>query len=333
MAGAQNTKLKLLYLIEIFKKYTDDEHVLSTGKIADILESKYGITAERKALYKDISILEEYGYDIIHTGVPSSGYFLGERDFEIAELRLLSDAVQAADFISPQKTRQLVEKIESFSSIYQARNLREQLYINAIRKTDNEMIYYVISDLDTAIKQCNMVKLVYVRRKITEQYTTQREEKEFTVNPYALIWSGDHYYVVVNNPKYDNLMHLRIDRIKSVEILARKSRCFSEITEYKNHFDCADYVGKIFNMFSGEPDKVELCCDNSIVEQMLDRFGDDVSLVRSADESKFKLRVSAAVNEGFVSWIMSFGDKIRVIYPEELKNMIRRRAFGIYNMY
>lgn len=333
MPGVKNTKLKFLYLIDIFKKYTDEEHALNVSEICELLESRYGLTSERKSLYKDIEILTDYGFDMIHANTPKNGYFLGEREFETAELRLLSDAVQAADFISPQKTRQLITKIESFSSKYQAQNLREQVYIDSRRKTNNEKIYYVISNLDTAIKQQKMVKLIYTRRHITDKYTTCSEERDFILNPYALIWSDDHYYLICNNPKYDNLMHLRIDRILSVEMLNRTARSFSEVTEYKNRFDCADYAGKIFSMFSGEPVKVELSCDNSLIEQMLDRFGDDISLVRSSEQDRFKLKVSAAVNDGFVSWIMSFGEKIKVVYPEELRNMVRKKALAISSLY
>ena len=158
--------------------------------------------------------LREYGFDIIHTGSKNrGGYFLGAREFELAELRLLSDAVQAANFISQKKTNQLVQKIESFASEKQAKILHSQVYVDNRPKCKNEEIYYTISLLDEAITAKIKVNFTYTRRRITEEFKTAKEEKSFTVSPYALIWSDDHYYLVCNNEKYDNLMHLRIDRI------------------------------------------------------------------------------------------------------------------------
>ena len=151
MAGVKNSKLKLLYLAEIFEKYTDETHMLGANELCDML-AKRDIPAERKSIYKDINVLREYGYDIIYNGnKKEGGYFLGERRFELAELRLLSDAVQAANFISQKKTRKLVEKIESFASEAQAKKLHSQVYVDNRPKCTNEELFYTISALDEAI--------------------------------------------------------------------------------------------------------------------------------------------------------------------------------------
>ncbi len=332
MAGQQNSKLKLLYLKDILEKYTDENHVLNASEIAEILENQYGIICERKSLYTDMDILGKYGVDIIKTRTPRTGFFAGDRRFELAEIRLLCDAVQAADFISKSKTIKLIEKIESFLSVYQADDLRRQVYVDSRAKCGNEQIYYIIDTLDCAVKKHKKVKLLYIRRNIGEKFSTEKSVREFVLSPYSLIWSQDHYYLVANNEKYDNLMNLRIDRISAIEILDEPARKLSEVSPYENSFDPADYTKKSFNMFSGSAETVELECRNARLEQIFDRFGEN-SNIRKIDDDSFMLHAEAFVNEGLVSWIVQYGDTIKVKAPEELKKMVSDRAEAIVNLY
>ena len=148
-----------------------------------------------------------------------------------------------------------------------------------------------------------------------------------------MIWADDHYYLVCNKAKYDNLMVLRIDRIKKLEILENeRARHFSEVSPYKNSFDSADYAKRHLHMFSGTPESVELICQNDLLEQVLDRFGEDVRLYR-AGEDKFGLRTQAAVNDGLVAWIMQFGAKVRVKKPDNLKKLLFEKAREIESVY
>ncbi len=332
MAGVKNSKLKLLYLAEILEQKTDENNYISATQLCDEL-AKLGIAAERKSIYKDIDVLREYGYDIIHTGSRSTGgYFLGARKFEMAEIRLLSDAVQAANFISQKKTNQLLQKIESYASEKQAKILRSQVYVDNRPKCKNEEIYYTISLLDEAITKGVKVTFTYTRRKITEEFKTAREDKVFTVSPYALIWSDDHYYLICNNEKYDNLMQLRIDRIKKLSHTDLPSRHFSEVSNYKNNFDTADYAAKLFNMYSGEQKPVEFVCDNELLETMLDRFGENVR-IQKLNDSHFILRTNAAVSDGLAAWVIQFGGRVTVRMPKELISSVKQKAEEILNNY
>ncbi len=332
MAGQKNTKLKLLYLKEILEKYSDEQHILNAIDIADRLQRDYGIECERKSIYKDIEVLIDYGMDIIKARTPKNGYFLASGVFETAEIRFLTDAVQAADFITKTKTKKLIEKIETFTSVYNASILKKQVYIDNRAKSGNETVYYVIDDLDTAIKAGKKVQFTYTRRKMDEKYAARKETRSFVLSPYALIWSNDHYYLIANNEKYDNLMNVRVDRISNVEILDQKVRPIHEVSPYKIYFDPADYAAKTFNMFSGEMQMVELKCSNAILEQMLDRFGERIN-TRKSDDTHFLLRTEVSISEGLASWIMQFGDDIEVKSPTALKNMISAKAKRIFDMY
>lgn len=332
MAGVKNSKLKLLYIAEILEKQTDENNFISATALCDEL-SKLGIPAERKSIYKDIDVLREYGYDIIHNGSRSTGgYFMGARKFELAEIRLLSDAVQAANFISQKKTNELVDKIESFASNKQAKILHSQVYVDKRPKCKNEEIFYNINALDEAISSGYKVTFIYTKRKITDEFKTTKEEKTFKVSPYALIWSNDHYYVVCNNEKYDNLMHLRIDRIKKITVTNERVRHFSEVSDYKHSFDSADYAGKLFNMYSGEPKPIEIVCENDLLDTMLDRFGENTRL-QKVDDEHFLLRTNAAVSDGLAAWVLQFGGRVKVRTPNDLIYTIKLKAQEILDSY
>lgn len=332
MANNFNQKLKLLYLLNDLLENSDENNPIDTEHLMLHLKN-HGIECERKSIYRDISILQEFGYDILKTRSPKSGYYIGNRDFQLAEIRLLSDAIQAANFITPKKTRELLAKIYKLVSKAQAQKLKKQVYVDNRPKCTNESIYYTIDKLDTAIQTNKQVLIVYRRRKITDKNKAEYEEKTHQISPYSLIWSDDHYYLVGNNKNYTNLMVTRIDRIKSVEILEDvPSISFSAVSEYKNHFDSADYANKHFSMFAGEPEKIELICSNSIIEPILDRFGDKIIITKCGD-NKFKISVNAAVSQGLVSYIIQFGKDITVKSPASLKKMVLERVEEIQNLY
>lgn len=331
MAGSANAKLKPLYLYQIFLEKTDEEHPLSAQELCGELERR-GVTAQRKSIYGDIDLLKGFGLDILHTRTPKSGYFLASRAFEAAEVRLLLDAVQSAAFITPKKTAQLVQKLERLVSRGQAARLDGQVHIDSRVKCGNEEIYYTIELLDRAIQAGRQVRFQYARRVLSDQMRVETQEKRFLVSPYALIWSGGQYYLVCNNPKYDNLMHARLDRIHRAEVLEAPARDFREVSDYTDFFDAADYANQLFHMFSGETETVELCCGRELIEEILDRFG-ETALLRAAGDGRFLVKFEAKVSEGLLSWLMQYGDRAVVRSPLKLKTMIQEKARAVMRNY
>lgn len=327
-----NQKLKLLFVLDLLLRESDENNPVDIERILLYLRN-HGIVCERKSVYNDISILKEFGYDILHTKTPKNGYFLASRDFEEAEIRLLCDAVQAATFISPKKSAQLCEKILKLLSVEQAKEIKGQVYFDNRPKSTNEAIYINVDKLNRAIRKGKKISLIYRRRVITAQNAVEFEEKRHILSPYGMIWKDDHYYLVGNNVKYDNIMVLRVDRIRALEILETEPvRPFSEVSPYKTHFDTADYAKTHFNMFTGTTERVELICRKELIEAVLDRFGEDIRIMR-VNEDKFKLTVDAAVSEGLVSWITQFGGKMQVTKPNSLKKMVMDRASEILKLY
>ncbi len=324
-------KLRLLYIVDILSRKSDEDHPLSATDIMDYLRKDYGIECERKTVYDCIDNLNKYGYEIIKSQSPR-GYFMTPYYFEPAELRLLIDAVQSADFISAKKTKSLIKKFSSFASEYQYKKLEKQVYIDNRNKCANENLFIVIDTIDSAILSKKQIEVVYRKRKIVDGKTARYEEKTMVINPYALIWSDDHYYLVGNYSKYNNLIHLRIDRLKSVNVLDTYARHFSEVSPYKTYFDIADYSNKHLSMFSGDIKPVEMICNNSMIEHFVDQFGEKV-IMRPYDEENFIVKVDVAVTDGLVAWIMQYGNKVKVKSPKELKNMIIDKTNSILELY
>ncbi len=324
-------KLRLLYIIDILTRKSDEEHPMSATEIMEYLRNDYNIECERKTIYDCIECLNEYGYEIIKSQSPR-GYFMTPYYFEPAELRLLIDAVQSADFISAKKTKLLLKKFSAFASEYQYKRIEKQVYIDNRNKCENENLFILIDIISTAILKNKQIEVIYRRRKVVDGKTHKYEEKKMIINPYALIWANDHYYLVGNYNKYDNFIHLRIDRLKSVNVLDTYARKFSDISSYTSVFDVADYSNKHLSMFSGDIKPVELICNNSILEEFIDQFGEKV-FMKPFEDGKFLGKVDVAVTDGLVNWIMQYGDKVKVRSPKELKNMIIDKTNSILALY
>lgn len=331
MAARRGQKLKLLYIVKILTQLTDEEHPMSATEICEHL-AEYGVTAERKSIYNDIECLVSFGYDIIFTRTPKNGYFLASREFELPEIFLLCDAVRTAKFISEKKTRELTAKLDGLISKYQSKRNIHGIYIDSSNKTHNEELFYNIDSINTAITEGKKIKFTYSKRVLQEGKNIVTESKTRIVSPYAMTWQFDYYYLIGNYEKYDNLMNLRIDRIHSVEILDEPIRHFSEVSDYSDTFDVADYTKKLFGMFGGNTQEIKLRCSNKLLEQVTDRFGENI-FITNVNEKTFDFTAKAAVSEGLVTWIMNYGDNIKVIKPDDLKQKIIDRADKILKIY
>ena len=331
MEARIGSKLKILYIIDILKKYSDEDHPINATEICEHLAS-FGIKAERKAIYDDIENLVYYGFDIIKTRSPRAGFFMGDRELELPEIYLLINAVQSANFITSKKTRELIKKLENMMSGEQAKARGKSVYFDYKNKCKNEEIYLIIDTLRLAIEQKKKVFLKYRHRKIEDGRQLTFSQKDFIVSPYALIWMGDHYYLICNKDNYDNLMHLRLDRMKSVSILDEPRRHHSEVSEYEEVFDVSDYIGKTFNMFGGEITDIEFSCSYKILDQVIDRFSEDIYLTEVSD-GRFCFKTKGMISEGLVGWILQFGGDIEVLRPQTLRDMITEKIEVLQKTY
>lgn len=313
MAKSEGQKLKLLYLIDMLEKYSDEHHPLSTPEIIRRLE-EVGIHSERKSIYDDITKLCDYGYDII--AIKSrlgGGYYLASREFELPELKLLVDAVQSSRFITTKKSRQLISKLEAKASHYDAGKLQRQVYVAGRIKTENESIYYNIDNIHDAIQENKQIKFNYLDWNLKKELV-KRDNGEKTVSPWALIWREENYYLVAFDEQDSIIKHYRVDKMGQVEVLDAKR----EGTKQFEALDITAYTNQTFGMYAGEEERITLQFPNRLIGVVLDRFGKDAD-IRPIDDETFRIRVSIAVSGQFYGWLAGIGKEARIAAPEKIK--------------
>lgn len=325
MAGSQ--KQKFLMLLKILYERTDENHPLSAPQLIELL-AENGISCERKAIYRDIESLVEFGFDILQSTAPQ-GYFWGNRLFEMPELRMLVDSIKSSEFITDKKTGEMIEKLQHLTSVYQATELERIKGIAERPKNRNEGIFYNIDSLHFSIQSKRKVHFSYYRHVIRSGRIVPQKSHEFTVSPYALIWNDGKYYLVANYEKYDNFSHYRLDRIRQVEVLSEPSRQLSQFSKYDAFFDEDDYISGVFGMYAGScEDYVYLRCSTDCLEHLIDRFGNDIVCEEYGDDF-FTVRIKAAVNDGLVSWVLAQRGGVSVMFPPELAERVRGTLEGM----
>ncbi|MBR4949144.1 MAG: WYL domain-containing transcriptional regulator [Clostridia bacterium] len=315
-------KLKLLYLVKIFQEKTDEEHPITIEEIISSL-SFYDITAERKAIYSDIKSLQDFGYDIISVRGKKFGYYLASRDFQLAELKLLADAVSSARFITKKKSDALIKQIGQQASIHQARYLQRQIGLSGRIKTFNEKIYYNVDKIHESIADNRDIEFLYFDYNAKKEKVYKRDGAVYRCSPYSLHWEDGNYYLIAYYPVYDRIVHFRVDKMENINITEEKRKDIHEIKGFEKA-DITNYENKLFSMFSGDEIAVKLKVDNSLAGVMIDKFGMDSNIIK-ADENSFYLMTKVVIGEPFWGWLFQFGNKVELISPEKERNIYREK--------
>ena len=328
MAAGDNQKLKMLYLVKILTEQTDGEHGLSLQEIAARLEAN-GVNAERKTLYRDFDELEKFGLEILREQDGRNvRYHLAERQFELAELKLLVDAVQSSRFITERKSRQLIKKLESLASVHEARKLHRQVMITGRIKAMNESIYYNVDMLHDAINTDRQIRFRYFNWNVYRQQELRHGGAWYCVSPWSLLWDDENYYLVAYDAAERKLKHYRVDKIVrlSVTDLPREGK------EAFRQLDAATYTRSLFGMFGGQRTRVTLEGRADMVGPLIDRFGKDITIVPQGND-RFTAAVEVTPSRHFIGWIIALGDGVRITGPAALVQEIRDEAQRLTELY
>ena len=319
MSRGTNQKFKFTYLMKIMLAKTDDEHALTMPQIMEELE-KYDVTAERKSIYADFAdMTDKLGIEIIKEQIGRETYYhVGSREFELAEVKLLIDAIQSSKFITQTKSRELITKIKSFVSEHQAKQLQRQVYINDRVKTMNESVYYNVDDIHTAINQNKKIRFQYYKWDINKKLIPRHNGDWFVASPWALTWDDENYYLVAFDDLDHKIKHYRVDKMMRISI-EEEQRNGKEA--FKN-FDMAEYSKATFGMYQGQKTKVKIRFANYMCGVFIDRFGKDISF-RPIDDEYSELHVDVNVSPQFFGWIFSLGKDVKVTGPEEVVEELR----------
>ena len=328
MSKGTKQKYKLWYLIKIMEELTDDEHSLTMSEILNELE-KYGITAERKSIYDDFEAMRDLGFDVV--GDDSGryySYFLGSRDFELPELKLLVDVIGSSKFITEKKSKTLIKKLESFTSVYNAKKLDRQVTVSNRVKTMNESIYFNVDIIHTAIAENCQVRFKYFSINAKKEIEYRRNGEFYYVSPWALLWNEENYYLVAYDEEDEKIKHFRVDKMNKmclVDADREGAKVFSK-------FNVAEYAKKTFGMYSGKMVNVKMEFDNDIAGVVIDRFGKDVRIIKN-DKKKFVVSEEVQVSSLFYAWMFGLGDKAKILGPQSVIDGMKEACAKQAEMY
>ena len=328
MAKGPNQKLKLMVLADILRRKTDDEHDLTLTEIAAYLK-EYGIEAERKTFYTDFEELRKYGMDV--QGQKRGNYYyyhLGQRDFDIAELKLIIDSIQSAKFMTERKSRELIKKVEKLASDYQASELHRQVLIAGRVKTRNESIYYNVDAIHRAINGKKQIKFQYTQWTLQKVLEKRHGGKYYQVTPWALMWDDENYYLVAYDSDADMIKHYRVDKMVNISEIDAKP----EGKKVFQSLNTSDYAKQHFGMFTGELKDVDLLVDNELVGVIIDRFGKKIPII-PVDDNHFKTTVRVAVSPQFIGWVLSLGHGIMITGPVPTLQLVQDIVNDLYKTY
>ena len=324
MAKSASQKRKLLYVMKLLTERSDEAHPLSMPQLLSALEAE-GISAERKSVYDDLEVLRDFGLDIIKG---PAGYYVGQRDFELPELKLLVDSVQSSKFITQRKTLALIRKIESLASVHDARALQRQVYVRNRVKSMNESVYYHVDEISAAIGADRIIRFRYFEFTVDKERRFRRNGAQYEVSPFALLWDNENYYLLAWDDEAGQLRHYRVDKMTDIRAAGspRKGKeAFAQV-------DMSAYTQHVFSMFGGEQRQVRLRFANHLAGAVLDRFGRELILVPDGDEH-FIISVSAVVSPQFFAWVFGFGQEAEILSPPDVREQFADEAAAIAAKY
>lgn len=320
---------RLLLVSEILKRDTNIDHPATSSEIINKLKAE-GITADRRSIYEDIRTLIDRGYDICTYEENNRGYYLRETEFEFSELRLLTDAVLSARFISTAQSKEIVNKLKKLTNRYDESRLEKVSYLHKRIKCDNRAIFYNIDMLTEAIEKGRQVSFDYLKYTPARKMEKKDDQKR-VVSPYSIIWVGDYYYLVCKYPKYESLSNLRLEKISNITILDEPAELVTGIAGFENGFDIAEYANRHIHMFSGREERIELRCREEILQAMQDKFGEELKIKKQ--EGDYFWANVRTVRQGMLYFVLQMADGIEVLSPPDFREEVAGMLRKILNQY
>ncbi len=339
MYTTQPKKLLIMNILDILKRYTDENHRLSQKEIVEILKNEYNMTADRKSVKRNLMNLIDFGYDINYSEslrmIPSkdggmeesyilSDFYL-EREFTDSELRLLIDGLIFSKHIPYSQCKELVSKLSGLSNQYFKARIK---HISTMpdNSPQNKQLFYNIDVIDEAISKHRQISFSYVYYGVDKKLHTESFEdkckKVYTVNPYQIAATNGKYYLICNYDRYDDVANVRLDRIANIKMLDTPAKPQKNVPEIKNGFNLPKHMAEHIYMFAGESVPVTFRAKKYIVADIIDWFGKDVEFY---DETDDELTVRTTVNyEAMRNWALQYARHITVLTPKSLVETIKK---------
>lgn len=325
MARGERQKEKLLRVLEILMRHTDEERGVTVAEMISML-GEYGITAERKSIYDDFAVLGDMGFSVEKLPTRPTTYYLADRIFELSELKMLVDAVESSRFITAGKSREIISKLETFAGQHRARELSRQVYVEDRVKTMSNSAIYSVDTIHTAINGNRQISYKYYEYTADKKRVFRREGERYVVSPLALIWSDENYYLVAGDSRDGVTKNFRVDKMTDVRVedSPRDEAALSG-------FNPANYTRKIFGMYGGREELVTLECRESLAGVIIDRFGLEPTFTRT--DFGFRITLRVMISPNFFAWVLGFGRDMRILSPSSVVEEIKKRIDEVKELY
>lgn len=302
------SNIRIIELLRFLYQQTDEAHAVTVSEMIEYLKSK-GIPSVRQTVYTDLEALDTAGIDIVQIKSTQNRYFIGSRIFEYPELKMLVDAVASSKVISAKKSQALIQKPGQLTSIQQAEQLQRLASLSSRVKPHNEKVYYIIDSIQTAILDQHQISFQYYEYTPEKKKILKHDGYRYILDPYALEWKNDHYYLIGYSHKHKGIAHFRVDRLTSVEPLDSKFQPMPD-------FDVAAYTNKMVDMFAAEhAEQVKLLCSNELMRVIIDHYGEDIE-ISPYDDTHFTVIIEVNPSGTFYGWVFKFMGKIRILSPQ-----------------
>ena len=310
MPKSDNQKLKIFYILDYLQKNSHQDHPVRAAELLTMLEQQHNIVCERKTIYSDIAALQDYGVDIVSIPGKNGGYYIASRNFELPELKLLIDAVQSSRFLTEKKSRELIEKLCSQCSVYDARLMRRDVLVSGRVKSMNETIYYNVDAIQDAIAENRQITFRYFDYGLDGK--RHYRNRNYQASPYGLCQDHENCYLLAHSERH-GVTSYRVDRMSDIRLLDDPRTPCPELTGKA----LTEHANRLFQMYAGEQTAVKLRFHRSLINAVIDRFGREVMLIPDGEEH-FVFTAQVAVSPMFLSWVIGFGQKAKILYPESV---------------
>lgn len=312
------SNIRIIELLRFLYQQTDEAHAVTVSEMIEHLKSK-GIPSVRQTVYTDLEALDTAGIDIVQIKSTQNRYFIGSRIFEYPELKMLVDAVASSKVISAKKSQALIQKLGRLTSVQQAEQLQRLASLSSRVKPHNEKVYYIIDSIQTAILDQHQISFQYYEYTPEKKKILKHDGYRYILDPYALEWKNDHYYLIGYSHKHKGIAHFRVDRLTSVEPLDSKFQPMPD-------FDVAAYTNKMVDMFAAEhAEQVKLLCSNELMRVIIDHYGEDIE-ISPYDDSHFTVTIAVNPSGTFYGWVFKFMGEIRILSPQSCVDKMQNIA-------
>ena len=328
MGAVNPQKIKLLKLYEILRQHTDEDRPLSTNQLCSMLEAE-GITCDRRTLAEDIDILNANGFEVLRRRTRYAMlFYIVDRRFDLAEVKILIDAIQAASFLTPQKTKELTDKVASLAGSHKAAVLKENLVTFNTRKHTNEAIFYTVDTLQRALQQKQKASFQYFDLDENGNRVLRKKSERYIVNPVGLVYHEDNYYFVTYHEAHEATVNYRVDRMTNVKI-EDESVVERAITLSG---ELGSYTERVFKMFNGPPATVEMQFDRKLIYAVYDKFGEGIEII-ACKRGLCKTTLEVLISPVFFGWCFQFGKSMKILSPESVALEMKEHARAVAKMY